>query len=145
MHELPTMPLESPTFPQSLWPYISHLFAVILATVCTLILKRKKEPAEIRKLDAETAHIGIADQLAIIDSVTNAAKEVAATTMRAERLFQERQHWERKAEGFYLKLEAVQLHSDQQDTMLRLAQHDITKMSALLKVHGISYSEADKR
>lgn len=138
------MPFESPSVPQTLWPYISHAFAVILATVATLFLKRKKEPAEIRKLNAESSHIELADQLSAIESVMAAAREVAATTSRAERLSQERNHWEQKAEGYYLELEAVRLDYAQQDTMLRLAQHDISKMSALLKMNGISYSEADK-
>lgn len=44
----------------------------------------------------------------------------------------------------HAKLKALQLQYDQQETMLRLAYHDVRKMGRLLEDNGISYSEADR-
>lgn len=136
----------SPAFPHS-WPdaILWFIASVLLygGGLTTAWVRRRREPVELAKIAAETHSIDIASELSVITALREAVKDTTVVTERAERLLQERNHWERKAEDFYLKLEGLQFQFDQQGTILRMAENDVKKQRLLLALHNIPYSEAD--
>jgi hypothetical protein len=99
--------------------------------------KRKREPVEIAKLHAETRQININTDVSLIQAATTALS-------KAERLQDERDHWERKATDLILDLEDSRNANNEKDIRLRLHEYQMKRLKGLLDVHSISYSEIDR-
>jgi len=113
------------------------LLASSLGWVGGWLTRRKREPVEIAKINAETRQISINTDVSLIQAATQA---IAG----AERLRSERDHWERKATDLMLDLEDERRLSAQQATRLTLHEHQMKRLKGLLDAHEISYSETDK-
>jgi hypothetical protein len=131
------MQLDSLAIPHSLLQILGLLLASSLGWVGGWLTRRKREPIEIAKLNAETRQITVNTDVSLIQAATQA---IAG----AERLKSERDHWERKATDTMLDLEDERRLNAQQATRLTLHEHQMKRLKGLLDAHGISYSEADR-
>lgn len=133
------MQQETPTVPH-LWLLLSNAltaFVTVATTLTAVWFKRKREPVEIAKLHAETRQININTDVSLIQAAT-----LAIT--KAERLQDERDHWERKATDLMLDLEDSRSSNSEKEIRLRLHEYQTKQLKGLLDVHRISYSEIDK-
>lgn len=132
---------ESPVIPHSLAQVLYFLLASFIgwtgAELRGWIARRKREPVEIAKIHAETRQITVNTDVSLIQAATTAIA-------KAERLQDERDHWERKATDLMLDLEDERNRNAQQITRLTLHEHQMKRLKGLLDAHEISYSEADK-
>jgi hypothetical protein len=131
------MQLDTPTIPHGLLQILGLLLASSLGWVGGWITRRKREPVEIAKINAETRQISVNTDVTLIQAATQA---IAG----AERLKSERDHWERKATDLMLDLEDERQRSAQQATRLTLHEHQMKRLKGLLDAHDISYSESDR-
>lgn len=134
------MQSESPAIPHSSgqWAFtIIVLFLSYGGGLVTAWFKRKREPAEVARIHAETRQISVNTDVSLIQAATTAIS-------KAERLQDERDHWERKATDLLLDLEDERRTNAQQSTRLTLHEHQMKRLKGLLDAHGISYSEIDK-
>jgi len=131
------MQLDTSTIPHGLMQILGLLLASSLGWVGGWLTRRKREPVEIAKINAETRQISINTDVSLIQAATQA---IAG----AERLRSERDHWERKATDLMLDLEDERRLSAQQATRLTLHEHQMKRLKGLLDAHEISYSETDK-
>jgi hypothetical protein len=122
--------------PHSLAQVFWIVLASSLAWLGGWLTRRKREPHEIAKISAETRQINIETDVSLIQAATTAIT-------KAERLQQERDHWERKATDLVLDLEDSREKNAQQDTRLRLHEYQMKRLKGLLDAHSISYSEID--
>jgi hypothetical protein len=113
------------------------LLASSLGWVGGWLTRRKREPVEIAKISAETRQITVNTDVSLIQAATSAIT-------KAERLQDERDHWERKATDLMLDLENERNRTAQQATRLTLHEHQMKRLKGLLDAHEISYSETDK-
>lgn len=120
---------DNPVIPHGLMQILGLLLASSLGWLGGWITRRKREPVEIAKLTAETRQITVNTDVSLIQAATQAIG-------KAERLQDERDHWERKST-------ALQLELDQAGTQQRMDELQIRKMKGLLDVHGIKFSERD--
>lgn len=125
------------SIPQSLAQVLWLVLASSLGWLGGWLTRRKREPHEIAKLTAETRQISVNTDVTLIQAATSALS-------KAERLQDERDHWERKATDVMLDLEDQRRLNSQQSTRLMLHEHQMKRLKGLLDAHGISYSEADK-
>lgn len=123
--------------PHSLLQVLSLVLASSLGWLGGWISRRKREPVEIAKIHAETRQITIGTDVSLIQAATSAIS-------KAERLQDEKDHWERKATDTMLDLEDERRLNAQQATRLTLHEHQMKRLKGLLDAHGISYSEVDK-
>jgi len=132
---------ESPVIPHTLAQVLYLLLASFVgwsgAELRSWIARRKREPVEIAKINAETRQISVNTDVSLIQAATQA---IAG----AERLRSERDHWERKATDLMLDLEDERNRNAQQATRLTLHEHQMKRLKGLLDAHEISYSELDK-
>lgn len=130
---------ETPATPH-FWLLASNLVTAILTVVTTLTAVRfkwKREPVEIAKIHAETRQITVNTDVSLIQAATTAIA-------KAERLQDERDHWERKATDLMLDLEDLRRVGGIQSTRLTHNENQVKRLKGLLDAHGISYSEIDK-
>lgn len=141
---------ESSTTPH-VWLLLSNVVTAILAVVTTLKtlqFKQKREPAEVRKIDAETTNIyhGITlethREIQLIIEKAEARREawqLKEDQMRSQILF-----WRNKAE----ELDGQLIDSREANGLLniRLNHHEKQekKLKSLLDYHAISYAELDQ-
>lgn len=132
---------ESPVIPHSLAQFLWLLLASFLgwsgAELRSWIARRKREPAELAKMHAETRQITVNTDVSLIQAATTAIA-------KAERLQDERDHWERKATDLMLDLENSRNANAEKDISLRLHEYQTKQLKGLLDAHSISFSEVDK-
>ena len=133
------------------WLLLSNLITAILAvftTLKTIQFKQKREPAEVRKIDAETTSIyhGITLEThreiqAVIEKaeVRREAWLLKEDQMRTQVVF-----WRNKAEE--LDGELIDSREANELLKIRLTHHEKQeeKLLHLLKYHHISYAELDQ-
>jgi hypothetical protein len=131
------MQIDTSTIPHGLMQILSLVLASSLGWLGGWLTRRKREPVEIAKIHAETRQITVNTDVSLIQAAT-------AAIAKAERLQDERDHWERKATDTMLDLEDARRIGDQQSTRLTLHEHQMKRLKGLLDAHDISYSEIDK-
>jgi hypothetical protein len=131
------MQLDTSTIPHGLMQILGLVLASSLGWLGGWITRRRREPIEIKKIQAETRSIETATDVSLLQAATQA---IAG----AERLRSERDHWERKATDLMLDLEDERNRNAQQATRLTLHEHQMKRLKGLLDAHEISYSELDK-
>lgn len=124
------------SIPHSLLQVLWLLLASSLGWLGGWLSRRKREPHEIAKISAETRQINVETDVSLIQAATTAIT-------KAERLQQERDHWERKATDLMLDLEDAREKNAQQDTRLKLHEYQMKRLKGLLDSRSISYSEID--
>lgn len=122
---------------QVLWLLLASSLAWTGAEVRNWLGRRKREPIELAKISAETRQITVNTDVSLIQAATTAIS-------KAERLQDERDHWERKASDLILDLEDSRNANAEKDIRLRLHEYQMKRMKGLLDAHSISYSEVDK-
>lgn len=125
------------SIPQNLAQVFWIVLASSLGWIGGWLTRRKKEPHEIAKISAETRQISINTDVSLIQAATSALS-------KAERLQDERDHWERKATDLMLDLEDERNLNSEKDIRLRLHEYQMKRLKGLLDAHSISYSEIDK-
>jgi hypothetical protein len=148
---------ETPTTPHG-WVLLSNALTAILTfagTLTALWYKRKREPAEIRKIDAEVNSIKVTTEISPVGITLETLREIQtviqkAETKREEWLLKEEQlrsqigFWRNKAE----ELDGELIDSRQASGLvnIRLKHHEAQekKLKALLDYHGISFAELDQ-
>jgi hypothetical protein len=128
---------ESPVIPHNLGQLLWLLLASSLGWVGGWLVRRKREPIEIAKVQAETRQINVSTDLSLIEAATMALA-------KAERLQNERDHWELKAFDLQVELKDVSKENGQLTVQAHLDAHQIKRLKAILDYHEISYSEADR-
>lgn len=123
--------LESSNYPHTLMQWLYTLLALFLGSGWGVAAwqRRKHGPVEVRKMAAEARSIEIRDEIAIGDSVLKLVKEVAVATIEVERLRDERDHWERKAEGLQEQLDMLTIE-------VNSADHQMRKQMSFIKAIG---------
>ena len=122
--------------PQSLAQVFWLVLASSLGWIGGWLTRRKREPHEIAKISAETRQITVNTDVSLIQADT-------AAISKAERLQDERDHWERKATDLMLDLEDSRNANAEKDIRLKLHEYQMKRMKGLLDAHSISYSEMD--
>jgi len=151
------MQQESPTLPH-VWLLLSNVVTAILAvvtTIKTLQFKQKREPAEVRKIDAETRGIHTSADVSFGGLTLETFREIQAVIAKAEQrredwLLKEEQlhgkinHWRCKAE----ELDGELIDSRDANTQLRirygLKDYHLKRAMRILAEHNISFSEGDE-
>lgn len=136
---------------------LSNAVTAILAVVTTLTtlrFKQKREPVELRKMDAETHGLKVAADISPVGITLETLREIQSVIDKAEVrreawLLKEEQlrtqivFWRNKAE----ELDGALIDSREANGLLnvRLSHHENQerRLKALLDLKGISYSEAD--
>lgn len=144
------MQQETTTSPH-VWLLLSNAVTAILAvftTLTTLRFKQKREPTELRKIDAETYGLTVATEISVwreMQSVIDKAEvRREAWLLKEEQLRTQVVFWRNKAE----EIDGELIDSREANDLLsiRLSHHESQerKLKALLDLKGISYSEADR-
>jgi hypothetical protein len=151
------MQQETSTIPH-VWLLLSNAVTAILAvltTLTTLRFKQKREPTELRRIDAETHSLKIATEISPVAVTLETLREIQTVIQKAEDRRQEWVakeeqlrgqiiHWRNKAE----ELDGQLIDSREVNGLLniRLTHHENQerRLKALLDLKGISYSEADR-
>lgn len=106
------------SIPRDLTTLLYVVIATSLGWVGGWITRRKREPAEIAKLSAETRQIEVNTDVSLIQAAT-----IAIT--KAERLQDERDHWERKAGSLQRDLDLANIDVASMDIQMRKQMHFI--------------------
>ena len=139
------------------WLLLSNVITAVLAvagTLSTLWFKKKREPAEIRKIDAEARSIHIATEITPVGITLETLREIQTVIRKAE---ERRQEWEAKEDQMrgqilFWRNKAEELDGELIDSReanglldIRLKHHEKQeeKLIGLLKYHNISYAELD--
>src|ERR1043165_8424601 len=94
---------ESPVIPHNLTEILRLVVATFIAGAGGGFVRHRREPVELRRIDAETRQINTATDLSLIQAASDALA-------KASRMLDERNHWERKAGEFEHRL--VQAEAD---------------------------------
>lgn len=148
---------ETPTIPHA-WVLLSNALTAILTfagTLTALWYKRKREPVEIAKVEAETRSIHVSTEISPVGITLETLREIQTVIQKAEQrreewLTKEDQmrtqiiHWKNKAEE--LDGQLIDSREASQLIHIRLKHHEKQekKLKALLDYHGISYAELDQ-
>lgn len=150
------MQQDSSTAPH-VWLLVSNAitaFVTFVTTLAALWFKRKREPAEVRKIDAETRSIHTSSDVTFGGLTLETFREIQQVIQKAEdrRLeWHQREeqlrgqvvHWRCKAEELDGQVIELRDENAQHETRARLHEHQIKKLKALLSYHNISYAELD--
>lgn len=150
------MQQESSTAPH-VWLLVSNAitaFVTFVTTLAAIWFKRKREPAEVAKIHAETRQIHTSSDVSFGGLTLETFKEIQQVIQKAEdrRLeWHQREeqlrgqvvHWRCKAEELDGQLIEVTEQNAQHETRAKLHEHQIKKLKALLSYHNISYAELD--
>jgi len=141
------------------WQLVYLALTSIITSTGTLIvdrlIKRKREPAEIKKIEAETQAAKIAADISPVGITLETLREIQLVIQKAEDrrqewLLKEEQlrtqivFWRNKAEELDGQLIDSREANGLLDTRLRHHEKQEKKLKALLDLKGISYSEADR-
>lgn len=143
-------------FPQplNLTTLVYMAVASILAGLGGWLKGRKKDQAEVRKTDAETRQIHTTAEISPVGITLETLREIQAVIQKAEQRREEWHqreeqmrgqivHWRCKAEELDGELIDSRQANGLMDTRLKLQEHQIKKLKALMDFHNISYSELD--
>lgn len=143
-------------FPQplNLTTLVYVAVASFLGYVGHWLKERKRQPHELRKLDAETKQIHTTAEISPVGITLETLREIQAVIQkaedrRAEWHAKEEQmrgqivHWRCKAEELDGQLIDLRDQNAQHETRAQLHEHQIRKLKALLSYHNISYAELD--
>lgn len=147
---------ETPTTPH-VWLLLSNAVTAILAVITTLKtiqFKQKREPAEVRKIDAEARSIHISSEVAQHGLALETWREIQVVIDKAEArreawLLKEEQlrnqivFWRNKAEELDGELIDSRDANVQLKARLTVKQDGLEKSAALLHYHSIAFSNAD--
>lgn len=127
------------SIPHSLLQVLSLVLASSLGWVGGWLTRRKREPHEIAKIAAETRQINVSTDVSLIQAATVAIA-------KAERLQQERDHWEMKAFDLQVELKEVQEENAQLTTQARIDNYQIRRQMAFIEMKGLreEYIAMDK-
>lgn len=129
--------------PRDLTTLLYVALASILGWVGGWIRGRKREGAEIIHLSAQASKTH-AEARQINTSTDMSVLQLAAQALaRAERLQNERDHWERKACDLVIDVEELREKHAQLTTRYQLKKYSLEKAMGLLGAHHISFSEGD--
>lgn len=152
------MQQETPTIPH-LWLLLSNAVTAILAVITTLTtirFKQKREPAEVRKIDAEARNIHISAEVAQHGIAIETWREIQSVIDKAEVrreawLLKEEQlrgqivFWRNKAEESDGQL------ADAQETIWKLEseskgyESQIKRMNLTLQNHHLNYDDSQDK
>lgn len=147
---------ETPTIPH-VWVLASNALTATLtfaATLAALWYKRKREPVEIAKVEAETYGLKMAAEISPVGITLETLREIQVVIQKAEDrreewLTKEEQlktqigFWRNKAEELDGELIDSREANGLLDTRLRHHEKQEKKLKALLDYHNISYAELD--
>jgi hypothetical protein len=149
---------DSSTSPHG-WQLVYLAVTGILSSLLTLITERirnrKREPAEIRKIDAEARSVQVAAEISPVGITLETLREIQVVIQKAE---DRRQEWVTKEEQLKTQIGFWRNKAEEMDGQLidsreangliniRLKHHEQQekKLKALLDYHNISYAELDK-
>lgn len=141
---------ETPTIPH-VWLLLSNVVTALLAvftTLKTIQFKQKREPAEVRKIDAETTNIfhGITLEThrEIQSVIEKAEARREAWLLKEEQLRGQIRFWRNKAEEFDGQIIDLRYELAQLETRYNMKKGDLEKAMGLLKVNHLSYAAADQ-
>ena len=151
------MQTETPTIPH-LWLLLSNAVTAILAVVTTLTtirFKQKREPIELRKIDAETQGLKVAAEISPVGITLETLREIQVVIQKAE---DRREEWLQREEEMRTQIVFWRNKSEELDGELsdcrqakelleiRLKHHEgqEKKLKSLLDYHNISYAELDR-
>ena len=126
------------SIPQSLAQVLWLVLASSLGWVGGWLTRRRREPHEIAKMSAETRQINVNTDVSLIQAATTAIA-------KAERLQDERDHWERKATDVMLDLEESRNQNAEKDIRLRLHDAQIKRMELTLRTHNLNYDDTQDK
>jgi predicted Ser/Thr protein kinase len=133
--------------------------ASILTAAGTLlvdrIVKRRREPAEVRKIDAEAKNLTIAAEIAPVGVTLEILRELRAANQMAETRREEWQRkedqmrtqiifWRNKAEEFDGQIIELRYEIAQLETRYNMKKGDLEKALGLLHTKHLSFSQADQ-
>lgn len=107
------------SIPQNLAQVLWLLLASSLGWIGGWLTRRRREPHEVAKLQAETRQINVETDVSLIQAATTAIT-------KAERVQQERDHWELKAFDLQMKL----TDANQENGQLRI---EVTSMDRQMR------------
>lgn len=150
---------ESSTYPHTLaqWIYVALAGVIVYGGgLITAWFRRKREPAEVAKINAETRSVQIATEISPVGITLETLREIQSVIEKAEVrreawLLKEEQlrgqimFWRNKAEELDGDVIGLQEQNDQHETRAKLHEHQIRKLKALLDYHSISYAELDQQ
>lgn len=150
------MQQETPTIPH-VWILLSNALTAILTfagTLTALWYKRKREPAEVSRINAEANSLRIAAEISPVGITLETLREIQVVIQKAEDrreewVLKEEQmrtqivFWRNKAEELDGQLIDSREANGLIDIRLRHHENQERKLKALLDLKGISYSEAD--
>lgn len=116
-------------FPHNLAQWFSVVLASILGIVGGWAARRKREPVELAKIEAETRQIHVTTDVSLMQAATEALN-------KACRLQDERDHWERKAESLQKQVDLLQIEVNAADEQMR-------RMDGFIKAKGLHQSDLD--
>lgn len=116
--------------PHSLAQVFWIVLASSLAWLGGWLTRRKREPHEIAKISAETRQINIGTDVSLIQAATTAIT-------KAERLQQERDHWELKAFDNDVQLKEARAQIAQMTTQARLDNYQIRRQMAFIEMKNL--------
>ena len=119
------------------------------------ITRRRREPVELRKIDAETRQIQTASDISPVGITLETLREIQVVIQKAEQRREEWNareeqmrgqiiHWRCKAEELDGELADSRQANGLMDTRLKLHEHQVRRLKAILDFHSISYSELDQ-
>lgn len=140
--------------PRDLSTLLYLAVATSLGWVGGWLARRKREPHELRKLEAETKQIQTSSEISPVGITLETLREIQVVIQKAEQRREEWNareeqmrgqivHWRCKAEELDGELADSRQTNGLMDTRLKLHEHQNRRLKALLDLHGISYAELD--
>lgn len=141
------------------WQLVYLAVASLLSSAGTLIvdrvIKRKREPAEVRKIDAETRNIHISSDISPVGITLETLREIQEVIRKAEarrdewhskeeQMRSQIVFWRNKCEEMDGELISERERNAQYETRAKLHEYQIKKLKALLDFKNISYAELDE-
>lgn len=121
---------DASSIPHSLAQVLWLVLATFVGSVGGWIARRKREPHEVAKLQAETRKINVETDVSLIQAATTAIT-------KAERLQQEREHWELKAFDLEVELKDARADIAQMATQARLDNYQIRRQMAFIEMKNL--------
>lgn len=148
---------ESPTIPH-VWLFLSNAitaFVTFVTTLTAIWFKRKREPAEVAKINAETRNIHTSSDVSFGGLTLETFREIQAVIQKAEdrraewHLREEQMrgqiiHWRCKAEELDGELIETRESYAQLSNRYTLKDYHLKRAMRILAEHSISFSEGDE-
>lgn len=121
---------DASSIPHGLLQVLGLVLASFLGWVGGWLTRRKREPHEVAKLQAETRQITVNTDVSLIQAATTAIT-------KAERLQQERDHWELKAFDLDVQLKQSQQDNGQLTIEANSMDRQMRKQMAFIRAKGL--------